>query len=400
MKTALRLCVLGGLASLGACSGTPGSGGSASYGRYYEANRAYPAPGPANDPWGPYIRQAARRFSFPDQWIRAVIQQESGGHEYLNGHLTTSGAGAMGLMQLMPATYAEMQQRFSLGPDPYDPRDNILAGTGYLNLLYAKYGAPGFLAAYNAGPARLDDYLATGRDLPNETVNYVASITPNLGTQAPLSGPLAAYASNEPSSTPSVASAPSYAPPPSDQNAPQYAQATSTDQLNAASAEGDLPADGAAPTSLPAYTPPPAAAPAPQAPPMGAPLPPPQATAAPPLSIQAGAAPTLNTPTKTGIQVTGFRPSAAPVQVPDYGAWSVQVGAFAAQGQARFANTIARQAAFDDLSGAQSMVQTVSSGGRMLYRARLTGLSRAAAAHACSQMARQGLGCMAVPPGH
>ncbi|NVN39772.1 SPOR domain-containing protein, partial [Ameyamaea chiangmaiensis] len=167
-----------------------------------------------------------------------------------------------------------------------------------------------------------------------------------------------------------------------------------------ASAEGDLPADGAAPTSLPAYTPPPAAAPAPQAPPMGAPLPPPQATAAPPLSIQAGAAPTLNTPTKTGIQVTGFRPSAAPVQVPDYGAWSVQVGAFAAQGQARFANTIARQAAFDDLSGAQSMVQTVSSGGRMLYRARLTGLSRAAAAHACSQMARQGLGCMAVPPGH
>ncbi|KXV65423.1 murein transglycosylase [Acetobacter orleanensis] len=142
---------------------------------------AYRAPGPAEDPWGPYIRQAATRFSIPDTWIRAVMQQESGGKQYLNGGLTTSGAGAMGLMQLMPATYADMQSQYGLGGDPYNPKDNIQAGAAYIRLMYDRYGAPGFLAAYNAGPDRVDDYLNNGRHLPDETVNYVAAITPHLG---------------------------------------------------------------------------------------------------------------------------------------------------------------------------------------------------------------------------
>lgn len=142
---------------------------------------AYRAPGPAEDPWGPYIRQAAKRFAIPDTWIRAVMQQESGGKQYLNGGLTTSGAGAMGLMQLMPATYADMQSQYGLGGDPYNPKDNILAGAAYIRLMYDRYGAPGFLAAYNAGPDRVDDYLNNGRHLPDETVNYVAAITPHLG---------------------------------------------------------------------------------------------------------------------------------------------------------------------------------------------------------------------------
>lgn len=142
---------------------------------------AYRAPGPAEDPWGPYIRQAARRFAIPETWIRAVMQQESGGKQYLNGGLTTSGAGAMGLMQLMPATYADMQTQYGLGGDPYNPKDNIQAGAAYIRLMYDRYGAPGFLAAYNAGPDRVDDYLNNGRHLPDETVDYVAAITPHLG---------------------------------------------------------------------------------------------------------------------------------------------------------------------------------------------------------------------------
>ncbi|MCP1231057.1 lytic transglycosylase domain-containing protein [Acetobacter indonesiensis] len=141
----------------------------------------YRAPGSTDDPWGPYIKESARRFAIPETWIRAVMHQESGGKQYLNGDLTTSGAGAMGLMQLMPATYADMQSQYGLGSDPYDPHDNIQAGTAYIRLMYDRYGAPGFLAAYNAGPDRVDAYLNNGRPLPDETVNYVAAITPNLG---------------------------------------------------------------------------------------------------------------------------------------------------------------------------------------------------------------------------
>ncbi|MFT8855107.1 transglycosylase SLT domain-containing protein [Acetobacter orientalis] len=173
----------------------PYPAGAASYRLYREVSQAwasrgfvarpssptYRAPGPSNDPWGPYIRDAAQRFSLPETWIRAVMHQESGGKQYLNGELTTSGAGAMGLMQLMPATYADMQSQYNLGSDPYDPHDNIQAGAAYIRLMYDRYGAPGFLAAYNAGPNRVDDYLNSGRSLPDETVNYVAAITPHLG---------------------------------------------------------------------------------------------------------------------------------------------------------------------------------------------------------------------------
>jgi len=59
--------------------------------------------------------------------------------------------GAMGLMQIMPGTWADLRARYGLGADPYDSHDNILAGTAYIRELYDRYGAPGFLAAYNAG---------------------------------------------------------------------------------------------------------------------------------------------------------------------------------------------------------------------------------------------------------
>src|SRR5215469_12410925 len=73
-------------------------------------SRYYPPPGPPEDPWGPYIREAAARYRVPDRWVRAVMQQESGGEQQ-----ATSPVGAMGLMQIMPATYEELRARYGLG---------------------------------------------------------------------------------------------------------------------------------------------------------------------------------------------------------------------------------------------------------------------------------------------
>jgi len=141
---------------------------------------AYVIPGPPGDPWGPYIREASQRFDMPETWIRALMHQESGGRLYQGGQLITSSAGAMGLMQVMPGTYAELRARHNLGPDPFDPHENIMAGVAYMREMYDMYGSPGFLAAYNAGPNRLDDYLANQRPLPDETRHYVAAIGPHL----------------------------------------------------------------------------------------------------------------------------------------------------------------------------------------------------------------------------
>jgi len=150
----------------------------------------YPPPGPPEDPWGPYVREAATRFAVPGRWVRAVMHQESGGEQQ-----ATSPVGAMGLMQVMPTTYDGLRERYQLGDDPYDPHNNILAGTAYIREMYDRFGAPGFLAAYNAGPDRVDNYLAGRSALPEETGNYVAAITPSLGTDVPRSGPFAVYAS-------------------------------------------------------------------------------------------------------------------------------------------------------------------------------------------------------------
>ncbi|HVY16299.1 MAG TPA: transglycosylase SLT domain-containing protein, partial [Rhodopila sp.] len=147
-------------------------------------SRYYPPPGPKSDPWGPYIREASARFGLPEKWIRGVMHQESGGQEDV-----ISWAGAIGLMQVMPDTYAEMRDRYGLGNDPFDPHNNILAGTAYLREMYDRFGSPGFLAAYNAGPNREDKYLNYGQPLPTETVQYVAAIAPHLGSDQPTPSP-------------------------------------------------------------------------------------------------------------------------------------------------------------------------------------------------------------------
>ena len=129
------------------------------------------------DHWAAEIREASARFEIPQQWIREVMRLESGGRARLEGRPVRSRAGAMGLMQLMPATWAEMRAAYDLGDDPYDPRDNVLAGTAYLRAMYERFGYPGLFAAYNAGPGRYASYLGSGRALPEETVVYLARIT-------------------------------------------------------------------------------------------------------------------------------------------------------------------------------------------------------------------------------
>lgn len=128
------------------------------------------------DRWGAIIHEAAGRAAIPEAWIRQVIRAESGGRTMLAGRPITSSAGAMGLMQLMPATWSEMRARLGLGADPFDPHDNIVAGAVFLRLMYDRFGYPGLFGAYNAGPGRYAASLR-GRALPVETVDYLTKVT-------------------------------------------------------------------------------------------------------------------------------------------------------------------------------------------------------------------------------
>ena len=127
-----------------------------------------------SDHYGEHIAEAAQRFTLPAAWIRAVMRTESNGDPH-----ATSPKGAMGLMQIMPETWAELRVRHHLGDDAYDPHDNIVAGTAYIRELFDRYGSPGWIAAYNAGPSRYEASL-TGHSLPAETHAYVAAVAPNL----------------------------------------------------------------------------------------------------------------------------------------------------------------------------------------------------------------------------
>lgn len=127
--------------------------------------------------WRPLIAEASQRFGVSESIIASVIRAESRGRTMLNGRQITSRAGAMGLMQLMPGTWAELRSELKLGRDPFDPHDNIIAGTAYLNQLSDRFGYPGMIAAYNAGPGRYAAYLASRQRLPTETVAYLNAVT-------------------------------------------------------------------------------------------------------------------------------------------------------------------------------------------------------------------------------
>jgi hypothetical protein len=155
----------------------------------------------AADPVAGFVTEASQRFAIPSSWIRAVMRAES-----LGDARALSPKGAMGLMQIMPETWAELRLRYGLGPDPYDPRDNTIAGAAYLRELRDRFGERGFLAAYNAGPGRYDDHLSTGRQLPAETLSYVASVASSIRARIDDGGNIAA------TMAPAWASAPLFVP--------------------------------------------------------------------------------------------------------------------------------------------------------------------------------------------
>jgi hypothetical protein len=415
------------------------------------AARAYPAPGPADDPWGPYIRSAALRFQIPERWVREVMRQESSFQQYdHDGSLMTSPTGAMGLMQVMPHTYDILRQRYGLGTDPYEPKDNILAGAAYIREMYDQYGSPAFLAAYNAGPGRLESYLNGGTPLPDETVNYLSRIAPRLGTEVAMTGPLAAYAG--------VSGRVAYA-----RAAPRtadrayagggmvgtaYAAATPTapaddDPADRAFDGGGLvtpyaptgvstappprqpsrtyaarvPSPTPTPTPTPSYSPPPSTfARSNEAGPGGyyagsvsrasyAPAPPqPVQTAA----VDAtGRAILMSPPPSFLRQPTGSSPLPRETMAPRVmpvsdvttgGAWAIQVGAYPDAAHSRSAVASARARAPDLLTGTQPLIMAVQRGG-VLYRARLAGLSADRASAACARLSAAGIACFAVPPG-
>jgi soluble lytic murein transglycosylase-like protein len=149
-------------------------------------NTASPCAPPATisspniDRWQTLIADAARRFEIPETWIAAVMARESAGLTALGGKPITSRAGALGLMQLMPETYADLRTRYGFGPDPYNVRDNVLAGAAYLRAMFDRYGYPGLFAAYHAGPRRLDAVLAGQKPLPEATQSYLESLVPGI----------------------------------------------------------------------------------------------------------------------------------------------------------------------------------------------------------------------------
>ena len=361
------------LALLSACANQP-SGNAVTDSRNYRAHARgnYTPPGPPSDPWGPYIVEAAKRFDMPDVWIREVMRAESGGNLYRNGDLVTSGAGAMGLMQVMPGTYGELQERHGLGDDAYDPRNNILAGTAYMREMYEIYGSPGFLAAYNAGPRRLDDYLANQRDLPTETRRYVAKIAPNITGVYPDSRSQAEqYAMN---------ALPINIPPGLRNGRGSRTQMAQNREPpmrgNALGRRGQVQMAQLAPPSDSGFG-----------------------------SVSFAAAPP---PPQPSGRSGGFQliPSAvaAPMRAPARGGavggghWAIQIGAFSSESMARSATGSAMAHARDALGGAHPQVSGVRQGRGTLYRARLTGLSQAAAMQACERLQRNRSTCVVVSP--
>lgn len=394
-------------------------------------------PGPPGDPWGPWIREASARFDVPEAWIREVMRQESGGRPGV-----TSRAGAMGLMQVMPATYRELQARHGLGDDPYHPYDSLMAGTAYIRQMYDLFGSPAFLAAYNAGPGRLEGFLYNRRGLPPETRNYVARVGPGVIRHSPArrapaevyaaaeipirvpEGPRrmdaatrmalaeqrqireqgAMFAARTPPPAPAQAAAPpvvlASAPAPSPVIVPSGGRvlpdgrivvaamdpipdgSTPEGAARLAEAGGTLPPLSA--PSTPSLQPPVAARPAPRG--LGL------IGSAQASTLPAGFQP-LARPVAPPRATPVALPRPAPRAAPSAG-WGVQVGAFRSPEQARRAAGAAQSRAS---SGGMVQVAAVQTPQGTLFRARVVGLNQSGAQQACTRLRGQG-DCSVVAP--
>ncbi|MGN6690896.1 MAG: lytic transglycosylase domain-containing protein [Sphingopyxis sp.] len=133
--------------------------------------RAEPSPSPLST-CAPHAAEAATRSALPENIILRVMHVESRGRAN-----AISPKGAMGCMQIMPATWRYLTARHRLGGDPWDPRFNMIGGALYLAELARQFGFPGAYAAYNAGPARYARHVRGHAPLPAETVAYMASLS-------------------------------------------------------------------------------------------------------------------------------------------------------------------------------------------------------------------------------
>ncbi len=335
------------------------------------------------DPWGHHIAEAAALHDVPEVWIREVMERESSGRRR-----AVSPAGAMGLMQVMPGTWRDLRLRYRLGRDPFDPRDNILAGTAYIREMYERFGSPGFLAAYNAGPGAFSRYLARTRPLPRETRRFVAAIAPRIDGVSPASRAAPSVYAAVPASLfggprgPTVTApiALAWRPPlPPEPPAPSVPSAPSVVAAVAMRSE-------------------PVAAPPAREPVVAAASVAPAAVAEPPsrgfqLISAARAAPVASVPPPPAPPAEQARPSSALT-----GSWSIQVGAFRTVEPARGAIDQARDAAPDLLAHALAATPDVETPNGRFVRARLVGLSPEAARAACRMVERRGQGCFAVAP--
>ncbi len=126
---------------------------------------------PAATPFDDIIREAAARYGVDPALVRAIVQTES-----KFDPRARSGAGAQGLMQLMPVLSRELGVK-----NPFDPRENVFAGVKYLSRLLERHdgNVDLALASYNAGPRNVARY----RGIPpfKETRGYVQKILELLG---------------------------------------------------------------------------------------------------------------------------------------------------------------------------------------------------------------------------
>jgi hypothetical protein len=292
---------------------------------------------------------------------------ESGGNEYLNGQLTVSPAGAMGLMQLEPETYQEMASHYSLGADPFNPYDNIMAGAAYIHEMYKVYGSPGFLAAYNAGPGRLDAYMDYRTPLPSETTNYVAMIAPQIQGYYPSHR---SEADQLALNTLPASEAPGLLPP-----------GFSPDQVPSP----DAPSNPISPVQVAMLAPPPS-----------------------PESSVYTSQPVTSEPATPPPHKSGFSfipsamadtPQSHSTPVENLGAnWAIQVGAYSSSSSAKAALGIAELSAVQMLMHGQLMVESIHVNTGTVYRARVVGLPHDQAVDACQRLLSGPTGCVILSP--
>src|ERR1035438_9067277 len=119
------------------------------------------------------IESAARASDLPLEFFARVIWQESRFQSDAVGPVTRSGQRAQGIAQFMPGTANERRLL-----DPFDPVQALPKSAEFLNELRSQFGNLGLAAAaYNAGPRRVQEWLAGSGPMPQETRNYVSAIT-------------------------------------------------------------------------------------------------------------------------------------------------------------------------------------------------------------------------------